>query len=542
MFSGPLCVISPGSLVPPFRKQREIHELRKLASSRLSKQIMSDSFHRKFFERLRSAPKSILGFLVVLVIAGAINLALGAPVNLYLTIALMLGAALLLWLRFVDANFTQHRIRATFRTADQWPILSRVYPLYKWVDLYRACETVKQTYTAQTVLLTEHNMPLKYLLQENLWESLKMPLKPPTLMPRKVSPTEEIFLPSDTLWLVRDDKTLPQGAILRVHLISYNQMVQLEVAAPDSGDATKILDAILERASSHSIYRQHIITPVFQKQIKSSFRDDEGNLGFDLLFEPDPMVTDEKIILDENVRRVVERTVIDFHTRRAELMEYGLPGRRGILFYGPPGTGKTYTCKYIAHKLDTATTIIATGHALTQIKAVCDLAKMFQPSLVILEDVDLMFSEREVNPYTPLLGDLLDELDGFQQNDQIIFVLTTNAIERVEGAIKNRPGRISQCIYLGPPTPKLRREYLSVLLKPYNTNAVNLDHIVSETEGVSQAFLKEMIFRAVQIATERNLDGEGVVMQQKDISTAIGEMTAGGGRFGKRIIGFQVEP
>ena len=88
----------------------------------------------------------------------------------------------------------------------------------------------------------------------------------------------------------------------------------------------------------------------------------------------------------------------------------------------------------------------------------------------------------------------------------------------------------------------MRREYFSVLLKSYNTNAVNLDQTVAETEGVSQAFLKEMIFRAVQISTERNVNGEGVILQQGDLSTAIREMTTGGGRFGKRIIGYQVEP
>lgn len=503
---------------------------------------MPDPFTRKFFERLRTLPKILVALLVLIFAAGVVNLVLGAPINLYVTVTVMLMIAALLGLRYLDANFTQHRVRAIFRSADQWPVLARVYPLYKWVDLYRACEAITEPYTYRDTLLTEHNLPLKYLLQESFYESLKMPLKPPTLMPRKISPTEETFLPADTLWLIRDDEKLPRGAIVRVHLISYNQMVQLEVAALDSNDATKLTDAILEHAAEHSIYRRHIIAPVFQRQIKSSFRDDEGNIGFDLVFEADPGVTDDKIILDENVRRVVERTVIDFHTRRAELMQYGLPGRRGILFYGPPGTGKTYTCKYIAHKLQTATTIIATGHALSQIKAVCDLAKMFQPSLVILEDVDLMFAERDMNPYTSLLGDLLDELDGFQQNDQIIFVLTTNAIERVESAIKNRPGRISQCIYLGPPNPKLRREYLNVLLKAYNIHAVNLDQVVSQTEGVSQAFLKEMIFRAVQIATERNVNGEGVAMEQNDLTGALHEMTTGGGRFGKKIIGFQVEP
>ncbi len=505
---------------------------------------MPDQLYRAFFDRLRTTPKWAMFIPVLGFAAGALALVLGtgSTLNSVLVAIVMLVCAGVLWLRFLDANFTLHRIRGTFRSADQWAVLSRVYPLYKWVDLYRAADAIAQDYPFCTKLLTEHNMPLKYLLQESFVESLRMPLKPPTMMPRKVSPTEETFLPADTVWLIRDEQRLPGGAIVRAHLISYNQMVQLEVATDDPNDATKIIDALLDRAAKESIYRRHIISPMFQRQIKSSFRDDEGNAGFDLVFEPDPLVTDEKIILDENVRRVVERTVIDFHTRRAELMQYGLPGRRGILFYGPPGTGKTYTCKYIAHKLESATTIIATGHALTQIKAVCDLAKMFQPSLVILEDVDLMFSERDVNPYTPLLGDLLDELDGFQQNDEIIFVLTTNAIERVEGAIKNRPGRISQCIYLGPPNGKLRREYLNVLLKPYNINAVNLDQVVTETEGVSQAFLKEMVFRAVQISTERNVDGEGVVMQQKDLSTALTEMTAGGGRFGKRIVGFQVEP
>lgn len=503
---------------------------------------MSDHFTRQFFTRLRTLPNAFLALLVLLVAAGIVNLLIGAPLNIYVMLAVSAIAALLLGLRFLDANFTQHRIRAYFHSADQWPILTRTYPLYKWVDLYRAAQVIVERYPACDTLLTEHNMPLKYLLQESFIESLRMPLKPPTMMPRKVSATEEIFLPTETVWLIRDEQNLPDGAIVRVHLISYNQMVQLEVACRDASAAAEIIDAILDHAAAHSIYRQQIISPMFQRQIKSSFRDDEGNVGFDLMFEPDPEVTDDKIILDENVRRVVERTVIDFHTRREELMQYGLPGRRGILFYGPPGTGKTYTCKYIAHKLDTATTIIATGHDLVQIRAVCDLAKMFQPSLVILEDVDLMFSERDLNPHTPILGDLLDELDGFQANDQIIFVLTTNAIERVEGAIKNRPGRISQCIYLGPPNSQLRREYLTVLLKPYNTQTVQLEKIVSETEGVSQAFLKEMIFRAVQISTERNVDGEGVVIQQNDLSTALHEMTTGGGRFGKRIIGFQVEP
>ena len=56
-----------------------------------------------------------------------------------------------------------------------------------------------------------------------------------------------------------------------------------------------------------------------------------------------------------------------------------------------------------------------------------------------------------------MLGEFIDQLDGFGDTDQVIFILTTNAIERIESAIKDRPGRVSQCVYFGPPSAALRQ-------------------------------------------------------------------------------------
>lgn len=222
-------------------------------------------------------------------------------------------------------------------------------------------------------------------------------------------------------------------------------------------------------------------------------------------------------------------------------MQLGLPGKRGVLLYGPPGMGKTYTCKYLAQRLVSATTIVATGHALAHIKSVCNVAKLLQPALVLLEDVDLVFTDRQINPYSTVLGEFMDELDGFGEGDQVIFVLTTNAIERVEAAIKDRPGRISQCIYFGPPHAELRTRYLHTLLQPYASASVNMPQLVARTEGVSQAFLKELVFRAVQIATETlPAKSASVCLTDQHLDTALTEMTAGG-RASKRIIGFHVE-
>ena len=54
----------------------------------------------------------------------------------------------------------------------------------------------------------------------------------------------------------------------------------------------------------------------------------------------------------------------------------------------------------------------------------------------------------------------MDQLDGFTEDEEVLFILTTNAIDRVEQAIKDRPGRVNQCLYFGLPAPALRKLFL----------------------------------------------------------------------------------
>jgi hypothetical protein len=445
---------------------------------------------------------------------------------------------------YLHKNYIDLRIRATFRDAKSWSVYHRIYPLYKWVDIYHAAQAFAAEHARSTEILTSHDDALQQILLGRSLSLKDRRCKPPTLISRKISYTTEKFIPDDIIWFIHSDSDHEhKNCIIRVRFMGYAQGIILEIAAQEPADGMPLLDHVLERAAQQSIYRCQIISPSFQQELRPAYRDTELGPPFDIIFQPPPGVNESNIILDDTVRHVIEWTVIDFHHRRTDLMQAGLPGRRGILFYGPPGTGKTYTCKYIAHRLADATTILATGQSLGQIKTICHLAKQFQPALVILEDIDLIFAERTTNPYAPILGEFLEQLDGFRADDQVIFLLTTNAIERVESAIKDRPGRISQCIYLGAPNPTLRHRYLTALLEPYTTTHVDIDQLVSRTEGVSQAFLKELIFRAVQFATKDNgSDLSHVVLQDAHVADALAQMIAGNDRWGKRIIGFHIGP
>jgi len=144
------------------------------------------------------------------------------------------------------------------------------------------------------------------------------------------------------------------------------------------------------------------------------------------------------------------------------------------------------------------------GSALRHVGAVFSLARMLQPSLVILEDVDLVFTARDINAQGSILGGLLDQMDGLRPHEDVGFILATNALDRIEAAIKDRPGRISQCIHLGPPNTELRRLCLLHYLAAYATAAVDVAALVAKSAGATQAFLKDWVHRAVQIAADRN--------------------------------------
>jgi ATP-dependent 26S proteasome regulatory subunit len=78
-----------------------------------------------------------------------------------------------------------------------------------------------------------------------------------------------------------------------------------------------------------------------------------------------------------------------------------------------------------------------------------NLARLLQPAMVVIEDVDLIARDREDmgGPCEEsLLNKLLNEMDGLKEDADILFILTTNRPEQLEGALAGRPGRIDQAI------------------------------------------------------------------------------------------------
>jgi len=338
----------------------------------------------------------------------------------------------------------------------------------------------------------------------------------------------------NALWLLERD-----GVKLAVYLTSRQEYgrktgMQLEVAVPAGEQGERVtrnlflsIDTALREASA---YRGKVLS------LKSEPR--TGQVLGVTVHRIDP-VAREDIVLPGATLELLERNVVHFARSRAARTRLGMQVKKGLLFYGPPGTGKTYTVRYLASILPGHTTLIITAEDVSFLKEYMALARFLQPSIVVIEDADLIVRAREdMGPCEEvLLNRLLNEMDGLQEDAEVLFILTTNRPEALEEAIANRPGRIDQVIEFPLPDANGRRQLAALYSRGLPVTAALLEAVSAKTGPVSPAFIKELMRRTAQLYAESEATGSVAVDL---VDQALQEMVFRGGRLNVRLLGGDV--
>jgi ATP-dependent 26S proteasome regulatory subunit len=251
-----------------------------------------------------------------------------------------------------------------------------------------------------------------------------------------------------------------------------------------------------------------------------------------------------EVILPAPTRKLLDRCVIDFMQARGQLRAMGFQTKRGILLYGPPGTGKTHTIRYLASNLPGTTTLLITAEQVGLLPAYMSLARLLQPAMVVIEDVDLIARSREQMRSAcdeTMLNALLNEMDGLKENSDILFILTTNRPQDLEAALANRPGRIDQAIEVPVPDAPSREKLVRLYARGMKPGETLVAEAVKRTEGVSAAFIKELMRRTAQAAitqaSERGAAKKATEPNEADLSAALDEMLFSGGKLNVTLLG-----
>lgn len=126
--------------------------------------------------------------------------------------------------------------------------------------------------------------------------------------------------------------------------------------------------------------------------------------------------------------------------------KHGLPFRRSYLFYGPPGTGKTSTIQLIASMFRLNCCFLSVVNSKFSNQDLADALSSIRPNpILVLEDVDSLFDEnRQSKGSTSLtFSGMLNALDGVISREGVLTIMTTNFIDRLDGALI-RGGRVDR--------------------------------------------------------------------------------------------------
>jgi len=335
------------------------------------------------------------------------------------------------------------------------------------------------------------------------------------------------------LWLSNRELT-PFGLLLSP-AIRYGQMEgsHIEIAVPP-GEA----GATLSRQILEELERFVKQTASFRGKVISLETPDRysGHVG-PLRIHKLRAVRREDVILPDETLTLLDRNVRGFIQQREQLKQLGLPIKKGLLFYGPPGTGKTHTIHYLASQLPDHTTLLITAEQVGLLDHYFQLARFLQPSMIVIEDVDLIARRRE-QMYGPcdesILNKLLNEMDGLREDAAVLFVLTTNRPENLEAALASRPGRIDQAIEFPLPNDEGRRQLIHLYACGLSLSNDVVAALVRKTKGASAAFVKELMRRAAQFYLQ---DGGTGALQPQSVDAALEEMLFAGGSLNATLLG-----
>ncbi|QSG05893.1 CDC48 family AAA ATPase [Halapricum desulfuricans] len=188
---------------------------------------------------------------------------------------------------------------------------------------------------------------------------------------------------------------------------------------------------------------------------------------------------------------------------------------KGVLLYGPPGTGKTLLAKAVANEAQSNFISVKgpellnkyVGESEKGVREVFEKARSNAPTVVFFDEIDSIAGERGQGVSDSGVGErvvsqLLTELDGIEDLEDVVVVATTNRPDLIDPALM-RPGRLDRHVHVPVPDEEGRRKIFEVHTqdKPLAED-VDLDELAAETDGYVGADI-EALCREASMAASR---------------------------------------
>ena len=220
--------------------------------------------------------------------------------------------------------------------------------------------------------------------------------------------------------------------------------------------------------------------------------------------------------VDEAKEEVKE--LVDFLREPSKFQKLGGKIPRGTLMVGSPGTGKTLLAKAIAGEAKVPFFSISgsdfvemfVGVGASRVRDMFEQAKKATPCIIFIDEIDAVGRHRGAglggghDEREQTLNQLLVEMDGFDGNEGIIVIASTNRPDVLDPALL-RPGRFDRQVVVPLPDLRGREQVLKVHMRkvPISDDVVAMD-IARGTPGFSGADLANVVNEAALFAARQD--------------------------------------
>lgn len=210
--------------------------------------------------------------------------------------------------------------------------------------------------------------------------------------------------------------------------------------------------------------------------------------------------------------------IIEFLKDPQKFQKLGGKIPKGVLMVGPPGTGKTLLAKAISGEANVPFFSISgsdfvemfVGVGASRVRDLFEQGKKNAPCIIFIDEIDAVGRHRGAglggghDEREQTLNQLLVEMDGFESNDGVILVASTNRPDVLDPALL-RPGRFDRRVVVGRPDIKGRDAILKVHTRkiPLDEN-VDISVIARGTPGFTGADLANIVNEAALNAARYN--------------------------------------